>query len=193
MRVHDLVARARRVFPGNKWTRGPLQEAWSLNDDRFPKFLARASGCRVWDTRGREFIDFHCSFGAVVLGYGEERVERAAAAALRESGGQILSGPTRYSVELAERLVGLRPGTSWALLAKNGSDVSDTRRARRPKPTQSTEVLFCALVYAGDDSGARVCPCHFRKARHPTGRERVWPSLPRLLPAMASQAAWGAA
>jgi hypothetical protein len=31
------VSRAQKVFAGQKWTRGPLAEGWSLRDPRFPK------------------------------------------------------------------------------------------------------------------------------------------------------------
>ena len=40
----------------------------------------------------------------------------------------MLTGPTDLSVELAERLVSLRPGADWALMAKNGTDVTSLAR-----------------------------------------------------------------
>jgi glutamate-1-semialdehyde 2,1-aminomutase len=51
----------------------------------------------------------------------------AAAAAAQQRGG-VLTGPTDLSVELAERLVSLRPGADWALMAKNGTDVTSLAR-----------------------------------------------------------------
>ena len=74
-----------------------------------------------------------------------------AAAAAQSAKGNTLTGPTERSVELAERLVrrgrasrqadfdthpatpnhqvGLRPGTSWAILGKNGTDATLAARA----------------------------------------------------------------
>ncbi len=37
----------------------------------------RASGCRVWDLDGREYIDLCCSHGATLLGHGDPRVRQA--------------------------------------------------------------------------------------------------------------------
>ena len=120
----NLVRRAKVVFAGHKWTRGPLAEPWLLNDDRFPKFLAKGEGSRVVDVDGRSFIDYHCGMGASVLGYGYGPVEQAAAQASVDTGGQLLPGPTPWSVHLAERLVKQREGAEWCIFAKNGSDAT---------------------------------------------------------------------
>ena len=124
----QLQQRAEAVFPGKKWTRGPLGEPWSLSDPRFPKFMTRGKGCRVVDDQHRTFIDYHCSFGATLLGYGEPRVEQAAWEAAQATGGPLLPGPTEYGVQLAETLVNMRPGATWAILAKNGTDVTTLAR-----------------------------------------------------------------
>lgn len=42
----------------------------------------RASGCRLWDLDGREYIDLCCSHGATLLGHGDPRVRTAVEAAL---------------------------------------------------------------------------------------------------------------
>src|SRR6187431_1007858 len=42
----------------------------------------RASGCRLWDLDGREYIDLCCSHGATLLGHGDARVRAAVDEAL---------------------------------------------------------------------------------------------------------------
>ena len=49
-----------------------------------------------------------------MLGYNHPEVEEAAAAQARN--GMTLTGPTALSIELAERLVSLRPGAAWSIL-----------------------------------------------------------------------------
>src|SRR5258708_3031466 len=44
--------------------------------------ITRASGCRVWDPDGREYVDYVMALGAVGLGYGHPTVNRAAEAAI---------------------------------------------------------------------------------------------------------------
>jgi glutamate-1-semialdehyde 2,1-aminomutase len=67
-----------------------------------------------------------CGFGAQVLGYNHPEVEAAVAA--QAALGTTLTGPTERSIELAERLVGLRPGAEWVILAKNGTDVTSAAK-----------------------------------------------------------------
>ena len=141
--MSSLSSRASKVFPAGKVTRWPLQQlAYG------PSFLAKGQGCRVWDAEtGDEYIDFMCGFGASVLGYSHPEVEAAAAA--QAKCGATLTGPTRRSVELAERLVGLRPGAQWAILGKNGTDAT-----------------LAAKTAARAATGRRVI---LREAAHPAG------------------------
>ena len=47
-----------------------------------PLRMIRSAGCRVWDSEGREYLDFIMALGAVALGYGHPRVNRAAIEAI---------------------------------------------------------------------------------------------------------------
>ena len=155
MRSQHLLKRASAVFPGRKHTRLPLQADWA-RDPRLPAFLVRGEGSRVIDVDGRDFVDYHCGFGASVLGYGHGAVESAAAAAALAAGGSTLTGPTALSVELAERLVALRPGCSWALLAKNGSDVTGLARTVARAATGRRRILReqCGVHWAYHGAGS---------------------------------------
>jgi len=89
--------------------------------DEYPHFVERAEGCRFWDVDGNSFIDYLCGYGPMIVGYGNEQVE-AAAATERALGG-CYNFPTVTSVALAERLVAAQPGAAWAAFALNGTDV----------------------------------------------------------------------
>jgi glutamate-1-semialdehyde 2,1-aminomutase len=113
-----LRARARQVIPGGLW--GHLNAA-NLPEG-YPQFFARGDGCRVVDVDGREFIDFMCSWGPIVLGHHHPAVETAAQqqAAL----GDTLNGPAPVLVELAELMVAMIPHADWCLFEKNGGDAT---------------------------------------------------------------------
>lgn len=113
-----LRARARQVIPGGLW--GHLNAAGL--PEGYPQFFARGDGCRVVDVDDREFIDFMCSWGPIVLGHHHPAVEEAARrqAAL----GDTLNGPAPVLVELAELMVGLIPHADWCLFQKNGGDAT---------------------------------------------------------------------
>lgn len=113
-----LRARAQRVVPGGMW--GHLNAA--RLPEGYPQFFASADGCRVRDVDGREYIDFMCSWGPVLLGHRHPEVE---AAALAQAGnGDCLNGPGEVMVELAEDFVAMVPHADWAMFQKNGGDAT---------------------------------------------------------------------
>ena len=113
-----LRTRAARVIPGGMT--GHLNAAYL--PPGYPQFFQRASGCRLWDVDGREFIDFMCSWGPNLLGHHHPEVE--AAAARQRALGDCLNGPTARFVELAERLVARIAHADWVMFQKNGTDAT---------------------------------------------------------------------
>jgi glutamate-1-semialdehyde 2,1-aminomutase len=113
-----LRARARQVIPGGLW--GHLNAA-NLPEG-YPQFFARGEGCRVVDVDGREFIDFMCSWGPIVLGHHHPAVE--AAARNQAALGDTLNGPAPVLVDLAELMVDMIPHADWCLFEKNGGDAT---------------------------------------------------------------------
>jgi len=110
-----ILQRALKVIPGgsNSWTR------WT----DVPVSLARAQGARVWDVDGREYLDLHGAFSAIVLGHCYPEVSRAVAAQADRLA-LVGIGRTPEEVTLAERLVRHIPSAEQALLAASGSDAT---------------------------------------------------------------------
>lgn len=113
-----LSARAARVIPGGMWGH---QHTRFLTPDH-PAFVESSSGPYMTDVDGRRFIDLMCAWGPMLLGYGNPRVEEAAARQARL--GDTQNGPSPRAVELAELLVDTIDHADWALLAKNGTDAT---------------------------------------------------------------------
>ena len=88
----------------------------------YPQFFASAEGCRIRDVDGREYIDFMCSWGPILLGHKHPEVQAAANA--QAAYGDCLNGPGEIMVELAEDLVGMVPHADWAMFQKNGGDAT---------------------------------------------------------------------
>lgn len=118
-----------------------------LTRDRFPKFLEEASGCRIRDVDGNEYVDFMCAYGPMVVGYGNPDVERAA----EEQRSRCDTGnlPAPVFVELAERLVSITPGAAWATFAKNGSDVCSWALAVARQASRRSVVIRAEGAYHG--------------------------------------------
>ena len=85
-----------------------------------PDVIVRGRGCRVWDDRGREFIDFRCALGPVTLGYTDRRVDAAIRAQLDD--GILFGHPHPLETTTAELFCSLVPGAEAARFLKTGGE-----------------------------------------------------------------------
>ena len=111
-----LFRRASAVSPG-----GVQGEGRSANP--YPLFMTRAQSARTWDVDGNEFIDFHASFGAVLLGHNDPRINLAVRRAMDEHGVSF-STANPLEVELAERLVRMIPSAEKVVFSCSGSEAT---------------------------------------------------------------------
>ncbi len=112
-------ARLHKAIPGGAHT-------YSRGDDQFPQnappILTRGKGSYVWDADGQRYLDYGMALRAVTLGYGDERVNAAAAAAMDD--GVNLTRATWTELQAAETLINLVPSVDMVKFAKNGSNVT---------------------------------------------------------------------
>jgi len=92
-----------------------------------PMMIERGQGVRVWDDQGKEYIEGLAGLWSVAVGFGEERLVKAAAE-------QMAKLPFYHSfshkshpsaTKLAERLVKLAPGMSKAHFTSSGAEAND--------------------------------------------------------------------
>jgi glutamate-1-semialdehyde 2,1-aminomutase len=138
-----LRERAQRVVPGGMW--GHLNAA--RLPEGYPQFFASAEGCHIRDVDGREYIDFMCSWGPILLGHKHPEVQAAADA--QAARGDCLNGPGEVMVELAEDLVGMVPHADWAMFQKNGGDATTACVTIARAGTGRRKVLVAKGSYHG--------------------------------------------
>jgi len=85
-----------------------------------PEVIVRGRGCRVWDDRGREFIDFRNALGPVTLGYADGAVDEAIRAQLDD--GILFGHPHPLETVAAELFCSLVPGAEGARFLKSGGE-----------------------------------------------------------------------
>lgn len=139
----QLRDRASRVIPQGMY--GHLRAAGL--PPGYPQFFESAQGCRIVDVNGKDYIDYMCSWGPIVLGHRHPAVDAAFLEQLQR--GDCLNGPTEKLVELAERLVGLLPHADWAVFAKNGTDATTTAVTVARAGTKRRKVLVATGAYHG--------------------------------------------
>jgi len=85
-----------------------------------PARLSRAAGCRVWDSEGREYLDYVMALGAVALGYGHPAVNEAAERAIAD--GVVGPLPPVAEEQLAEALAARIPWLERVRFLKTGAE-----------------------------------------------------------------------
>lgn len=138
-----LRERARRVIPGGMWGHMDAKRV----AQGFPQFFAEAKGTRLRDVDGNEYLDFMCSFGPMILGYGDPEVDAAASAQRARMG--IANGPGEVLVELAEKMVETIPAADWAMFSKNGTDATTACVMIARAQTARRKILIAKGAYHG--------------------------------------------
>ncbi|WP_309104072.1 aminotransferase class III-fold pyridoxal phosphate-dependent enzyme [Microbacterium sp.] len=85
-----------------------------------PEVIVRGRGCRVWDDRGREFIDYRNALGPITLGYADPRVDAAITKQLAD--GILFGHPHPLETTTAELFCALVPGAEAARFLKTGGE-----------------------------------------------------------------------
>ena len=114
----QLFERALAVIPGG--VNSPVRAFGAVGGQ--PPFIAEAHGARLRDVDGTDYIDYVCSWGAVILGHAAPTVVQAVQAAATR--GLSFGAPTGAEVELAETLCRLVPGMEQVRLVNSGTEAT---------------------------------------------------------------------
>ncbi len=87
-----------------------------------PAFAARASGSRMWDVDGNEYIDFLLAYGPIVLGHSHPAVNEAVRRQMED--GTVYSIEHPLEIELAEKLVEIIPSAEMVAFFTGGTSTT---------------------------------------------------------------------
>src|ERR1700739_1631878 len=95
-----------------------------------PIVVDRASGAYLWDADGNEYVDYVCSWGALILGHAHPKAVAAVADQARR--GTSYGMPTELEVELASRIRKAIPSCEKVRFVSSGTEatMSAVRLAR---------------------------------------------------------------
>src|SRR3712207_7561726 len=108
----ELLARGRRVLPHGVSAAGR---------EVYGDVVTRAKGAYLWNADGRRFVDHLLSYGPIVIGHADPRVNTAVA----ETAARVdlnWVGPQAGEVELAEKIVSLVPSAEKVAFLTTGTD-----------------------------------------------------------------------
>jgi glutamate-1-semialdehyde 2,1-aminomutase len=116
----EQLARALRTIPlgAQTFSKSITQYPHGVS----PYFAARASGSKLFDVDGNEYIDFINALASVTLGYCDPDVDAAVLA--QQKNGTIFSLSHALESEVAERIIEMVPSAEMVRFGKNGSDAT---------------------------------------------------------------------
>jgi glutamate-1-semialdehyde 2,1-aminomutase len=125
-RSSDLITRAEKILVGG--VNSPVRAFRAVGGT--PLAIDRAQGSRLWDTDGREYIDYICSWGALILGHANPDVVSAIVDQARRGTSYGITSP--LEVELGERIARAIPSIERIRFVSSGTEatMSAIRAAR---------------------------------------------------------------
>ncbi len=114
----QLFARARKFIPGG--VNSPVRAFGAVGGS--PVFIERGRGSKIYDVEGREYIDYVCSWGPLILGHAHPRVLAALQAVMAK--GTSFGAPTKLETELARLIVEAVPSIQMVRLVSSGTEAT---------------------------------------------------------------------
>ncbi len=115
---NTMWERANNCLPGG--VNSPVRAFKSVGRD--PVFIDRAHGAYVYDTDGKEYVDFVGSWGPMILGHSHPAVLSAIQAAAEK--GVSFGACCEAEVEFAEQLVDLVPSLDMIRMVNSGTEAT---------------------------------------------------------------------
>jgi glutamate-1-semialdehyde 2,1-aminomutase len=116
--MHSLTTdteRALRVFPAGSNGEFNIPDGMGI-------VIERGEGCRLWDTEGREYVDFSMGWGSALVGHAHPAVIEAVVA--QATRGSNFAYVTDASLGLAEEIVRLSPACDQVRYAASGTEAT---------------------------------------------------------------------
>lgn len=114
----QLFTLAKSLIPGG--VNSPVRAFKSVGAD--PLFIARASGCKIYDVDGNEFIDYVGSWGPMILGHCHPDVVAAVKSAA--DSGASFGAPTEKENTLARMVIEAVPSIEMVRMVSSGTEAT---------------------------------------------------------------------
>jgi len=140
-RSADAFEQARGCIPGG--VNSPVRAFGAV--DHVPVFIASGRGSTVFDIDGNQYIDYVCSWGALILGHAHPEVVEAVKAAAEK--GTSFGAPTIAETHLAAQIRAAFPSIQKVRLVSSGTEAVMT-------------AIRLARAYTGRDILVKMAGCY---------------------------------
>ena len=113
-----LFEEAKRYIPGG--VNSPVRAFKAVGAT--PVFISKASGSRIWDVEGNEYIDYVSSWGPMILGHSHPAIVDAINKAAKK--GTSYGIPTEMEIEMARVIVRAFPSIDLVRMVSSGTEAA---------------------------------------------------------------------
>ena len=116
----DHFSQARQVISGG--VNSPVR-AWRAVGGE-PVFISKARGSKIYDTAGKEYIDYVLSWGPMILGHAHPEVISAISDAAKN--GTSFGAPTEVETQMAQLICSAMPSIDLVRMTSSGTEATMT-------------------------------------------------------------------
>jgi len=149
-RSHQLFQEAKQYLPGG--VDSPVRAFAAVGGE--PLFISHGKGSKIYDADGNEFIDYVCSWGALVLGHAHPDVVAALGSALDK--GTSFGAPTELETVLAKLIIAAMPWVEMMRFVNSGTEATMSAQRLTRAFTQRDKVIKFSGGYHGHADGLLV-------------------------------------
>ena len=149
-RSAEAFAKAKNLLPGG--VNSPVRAFGGV--DVTPIFIDRASGSRLYDIDGNEYIDYVGSWGPMILGHSHPKVIEAVQTAAQK--GTSFGAPTLAETALAEKIVAAFDSIEKVRLVNSGTEAVMTAIRLARAYTKKDLIIKMAGCYHGHSDSLLV-------------------------------------
>ncbi len=135
--------RAENVIPGG--VNSPVRAFGAVGGT--PPFISGAKGSKIYDVDGKEYIDYVCSWGPLILGHAHPVVVAAIKDAVEK--GSSFGAPTEKEILLAEKVVAAVPSIEKVRLVSSGTEATMSAIRLARAATGRDKILKFSGCYHG--------------------------------------------
>ena len=117
-RSAEIFERGKKILPGG--VDSPVRAFRAVGGT--PLVIDRAEGARLYDVDGREYIDYVCSWGALILGHAHPDVVAAVAEQAKRGTSYGMTSP--LEIELAEQIAAAMPSIERLRFVSSGTEAT---------------------------------------------------------------------
>lgn len=140
---HHLFTRAQKFIPGG--VNSPVRAFRGVEGEPF--FIKRGYGAYLVDVADKEYVDYVCSWGPLIVGHAHPYVTEKIIESLKNGYG--FGAPTEVEVQLAEKICALMPSIELIRFVSSGTEAAMSAIRLARGYTQRDKIIKFAGCYHG--------------------------------------------